>query len=235
MAAANSSKMVDCIMCARTLRMRLLGNHLINQHKVQRDQVGTVARIHLDKKCKKVTKKLLKGTKKKFKMKNCQKKPMQRSSLKKRFEDAIRGQYFDMDVFSKLLIDVSRDYHMSKINRGIEDQEIDKTFNDASILNADYQGDLKFRINLSSQKMEKSTSNDTSKLLDESLIEKGLFTSTLSESVFLPDQNSTLLDESMDVTRKTNVSKVKTSKAANMKTPTSRQKKKTLSKKDTKA
>ena len=92
-------------------------------------------------------------------MKNCHKKPMQRSSLKKRFEDAISSQYFDMDIFSKLLMDVSRDYHMSKINRGIEDQEIDNTFNDALILNVDYhyQGDLKFRINVSSQKMEKST------------------------------------------------------------------------------
>ena len=125
--------------------------------------------------------------------------------MKKRFEDAIRGQYLSMDIFSKLLMDVSRDYHMSKINRGIEDQEIDKTFNDASILNDDYQGGLKFKINVSSQKMEKSTSHDTSKLLDESLIEKGLYTKTLSESVFLPGQHLTLLDESMDVTRKTNV------------------------------
>ena len=125
-------------------------------------------------------------------MKNCHKKPMQRSSLKKRFEDAISSQYFDMDIFSKLLMDVSRDYHMSKINRGIEDQEIDNTFNDASILNVDYhyQGDLKFRINVSSQKMEKSTSNNTSKLLDESIIEeKGLITTSLSESVFLSGQN----------------------------------------------
>ena len=144
----------------------------------------------------------------------------------------MRGEYFGMDVFSKLLMDVSRDYHMSKINRGIEDQEIDNTFNDASILNVDYhyQGDLKFRINVSSQKMEKSTSNNTSKLLDESFIEKGLYTTTLSESVFLPDKNLTL-DESMDVTRKTNVSKVKGSKEAKMKTSTPRQKKKTVSKK----
>ena len=228
--ALSSSKMVDCIMCARTLRVKILGNHLMNQHKVGRDEVAIVASMHLDKKCKKATKKLLKGTQKKLKVKNCHKKPMERSSLKKRFEDAIRGQYLNMDIFSKLLMDVSRDYHMSKINRGIEDQEIDKTFNDASIVNADYQGDLKFRINVSSHKMEKSTPNDTSKLLDESFIEKGLYTTTLSESVFLPDKNLTL-DESMDVTRKTNVSKVKGSKEAKMKTSTPRQKKKTVSKK----
>ena len=226
--------MVDCIMCARSLRVKILGNHLMNQHKVGRDQVSTVATMHMDKKCKKATKKLLKGTQKKLKIKNCHKKPMERSSLKKRFEDAIRGQYLSMDIFSKLLMDVSRDYHMSKINRGIEDQEIDKTFNDASILNADYQGDLKFTINVSSQKMEKSTSHDTSKLLDESLIEKGLYTKTLSESVFLPGQHLTLLDESIDVTRKTNVSKVKASKVDKMKTSTPRQKKKTVNKKNVK-
>ena len=234
--APSSSKIVDCIMCARTLRVKILGNHLMNQHKVGRDQVGTVATMHLDKKCKKAAKKLLKGTEEKFKVKNCHKKPMQRSSLKKRFEDAISSQFFDMDIFSKLLMDVSRDYHMSKINRGIEDQEIDNTFNDASILNVDYhyQGDLKFRINVSSQKMEKSTSHDTSKLLDESLIEKGLYTKTLSESVFLPGQHLTLLDKSMDVTKKTNVSKVKASKVAKMKTSTPRQKKKTVYKKNVK-
>ena len=232
--APSSSKIVDCIMCARTLRVKILGNHLMNQHKVGRDQVGTVATMHLDKKCKKAAKKLLKGTEEKFKVKNCHKKPMQRSSLKKRFEDAISSQYFDMDIFSKLLMDVSRDYHMSKINRGIEDQEIDNTFNDASILNVDYhyQGDLKFRINVSSQKMEKSTSNNTSKLLDESIIEeKGLITTSLSESVFLSGQNLKILDESMDVSMKTNISKMKGSKALRMKTSTPRLKKKTESKK----
>ena len=146
----------------------------------------------------------------------------------------MRGEYFGMDVFSKLLMDVSRDYHMSKINRGIEDQEIDNTFNDALILNVDYhyQGDLKFRINVSSQKMEKSTSNNTSKLLDESIIEeKGLITTSLSESVFLSGQNLKILDESMDVSMKTNISKMKGSKALRMKTSTPRLKKKTESKK----
>merc|ERR1719282_1261338 len=127
-----------------------------NQHKVEYQKVGLVARMHINKKFKKVIKKQS-GTKK-LKIKNCHKKPMERSSLKKRFEDAIREQYFSMDVFSKLLMDVSRDYHSSKLNRGIEDEQIEKTFNDASILNesnADYRGDLRFKINVSSQKVEK--------------------------------------------------------------------------------
>ena len=42
----------------------------------------------------------------------------------------MRGEYFGMDVFSKLLMDVSRDYHTSNIIREIEDKEIEKTFND---------------------------------------------------------------------------------------------------------
>lgn len=152
---------------------------------------------------------------------------MERSSLKKRFEDAIKDQYFSMDVFSKLLMDVSRDYHTSKINRGIEDQDVEKTFHDASVLNdssADYKGDLKFKINVSSQKVQKLESNlDTSKLLDESLIQKGLFTTTnLDESVFLPSQNSTLNES---ITKKTNVSKLKASRATKVKTSTPKQKK----------
>ena len=155
---------------------------------------------------------------------------MERSSLKKRFEEAIKDQYFSMDVFSKLLMDVSRDYHTSKINRGIEEQEVEKTFHDASVLNdssADYKGDLKFKINVSSQKVQKLESNlDTSKLLDESLIQKGLFTATnlnesLSES-FLPSQNSTLNES---ITKKTNVSKLKASRATKVKTSTPKQKK----------
>ena len=124
-------------------------------------------------------------------------------------------------------MDVSRDYHSSKINRGIEDQKIEKTFNDASILNesyADYKGDLKFKINVSSQNIQKIENQDTSKLLDESLIQKGLFaTANLDESVFLPSKNSTLMTESE--AKKTNVTKLKASRAAKVKTSTPKQKK----------
>ena len=197
----------------------------MNQHDVKKDQVGKVARIHLNKKIKKIVKKQC-GSKK-LKIKNCHKKPMERSSLKKRFEDAIQEQYFSMDVFSKLLMDVSRDYHSSKINRGIEDEQIEKTFNDASILNeshADYRGDLRFKINVSSQKVEKVEGSDTSKLLDESLIQKGLFsTINLNESCILPGQNSMIMNES--ITKQTNVSKLKASRATKVKTSTPKQKK----------
>ena len=212
-------------MCEKILRVKLLGNHLMNQHNVSATQVGTVARMHLNKKIKKVVKK--QSASNKLKIKNCHKKPMERSSLKKRFEDAIQEQYFSMDVFSKLLMDVSRDYHSSKFNRGIEDEQIEKTFNDASILNesnAEYRGDLRFKINVSSQKVEKVEGLDTSKLLDESLIQRGLFTTTnLDESVFMPDQNSTLMNES--ITKQTNVSKLKASRATKVKTSTPKQKK----------
>ena len=99
----------------------------------------------------------------------------------------------------------------SNINRGIEE-----TFNDASVHNVEYKGNLKFRINVSSQKIEKSTSNNTSSLLEESHnAEKELFTSTLSESVFQSNHNSTFLDKSMDFTKKTNISKMKSPKAKN--------------------
>ena len=59
----------------------------MNQHKVGPDQLGLVAKLHLNKKCIKLAKKVKIGTQKK--VKNCHKKPMKRSSLKKRFEDAI--------------------------------------------------------------------------------------------------------------------------------------------------
>ena len=218
------SQSTSCFMCEKILRVKLLGNHLMNQHNVSATQVGTVARMHLNKKIKKVVKK--QSASKKLKIKNCHKKPMERSSLKKRFEDAIQEQYFSMDVFSKLLMDVSRDYHSSKINRGIEDEQIEKTFNDASILNesnAEYRGDLRFKINVSSQKVEKVEGLDTSKLLDESLIQKGLLITNLNESCFLPGQNSTMMNESM--TKQTNVSKLKTSRAMKLKTSTPKPKK----------
>lgn len=217
--------MVDCIMCARNLRVRILGNHLLNQHKVGQDQVGLLATMHLDKKCKKVAKKLM-VTEEKIKVKMCHKKPMKRASLKKLFESSISRQTFNMDVFSKLLMDVSREYHTSNINR-----EIEETLNDASVDNGDYKGDLKFRINVSSQKIEKSTSNNTSSLLGElSTTEKKLSTSTLSESVFQPNHNSTLLDEGME----TNISKLKSSKAAKVNPSIPRQKKKAVSRKNKK-
>ena len=78
----------------------------------------------------------------------------------------------------------------------------------------------------------------TSSLLDESPSEeKGLLTATLSESVFLPIQDLTTMNEdktlnvsvtkktNVSLTKKTNVSKLKASKATKMKTSTPRQKK----------
>ena len=38
--------------------MKLLGNHLMNQHKVGPDQLGLVAKLHLNKKCIKLAKKV---------------------------------------------------------------------------------------------------------------------------------------------------------------------------------
>ena len=218
--------MVSCLMCSRPLRLKLLGNHLLNKHQVEQDQLELVANWHLNKKCIKLAKEVKMGAKK-IKMKNCHKKPIKRSKLKKRFDDAMRGEHFGVDGFSKLLMDVSRDYHTSNINR--KNEKTGNSFRKAD----DYKGDLKFKINLSSQKMEKSFSDDTSRLLDESPDgdeEKGSLTTTLSESVFLPNQNSTSLKDSEDVSlaKKTNVSKLKARKATRMKTSTQRQKKKSV-------
>ena len=122
-------------------------------------------------------------------MKKCHKKPMKRQSLKMHFENAIQDSQLSISVFSQLLMDVSRDYHKSKINRGIEDEDIKKTFSNSSLLNAsqDLKGDLKMKINVSSQKVEKlDDSSNTSKLLDESLIQKEEETqNTLTENIFL--------------------------------------------------
>ena len=160
----------------------------MNQHGIDRDNIERVIRLHFSKKFNKFLKRQQNGVQT-LKMKKCHKKPMKRQSLKMHFENAIQDSQLSISVFSQLLMDVSRDYHKSKINRGIEDEDIKKTFSNAPLLNAsqDLKGDLKMKINVSSQKVEKlDDSSNTSKLLDESLIQKEEETqNTLTENIFL--------------------------------------------------
>ena len=181
----NKKSLVQCVLCKEEVRTRIFKNHLMNQHGIDKDNIERVIRLHFSKKFNKFLKRQQNGVQT-LKMKKCHKKPMIRASLKTHFENAIQDSQLSISVFSQLLMDVSRDYHKSKINRGIEDEDIKKTFSNASLLNAsqDLKGDLKMKINVSSQKVEKL--DDSSKLLDESLIQKEEETqNTLTENIFL--------------------------------------------------
>ena len=179
------SKFIDCVFCSQSVRCRIFVNHLVNQHKVTEEQINSITRMHLDKKFKNVLKR--KRGIHKNKTERCHKKPMGRTGLKKRFEDAIREQNLNMVVFVKLLRDVSIVFHKSKMNRkneGIQAEDIEKVFHDASLLNesmVDYKGDLKFKINAKEDTVEKledvnnleKVENDNSiKILEESLLEE---------------------------------------------------------------
>ena len=184
----NKKSLVQCVLCKEEVRTRIFKNHLMNQHGIDKDNIERVIRLHFSKKFNKFLKRQQNGVQT-LKMKKCHKKPMIRASLKTHFENAIQDSQLSISVFSQLLMDVSRDYHKSKINRGIEDEDIKKTFSNASLLNAsqDLKGDLKMKINVSSQKVEKlDDSSNSSKLLDESLIQKEEETqNTLTENIFL--------------------------------------------------
>lgn len=187
----NKKSLVQCVLCKEEVRTRIFKNHLMNQHGIDRDNIERLIRLHFSKKFNKFLKRQQNGVQT-LKMKKCHKKPMIRASLKTHFENAIQDSQLSISVFSQLLMDVSRDYHKSKINRGIENEDIKKTFSNASLLNAsqDLKGDLKMKINVSSQKVEKvEDSSNTSKLLDETLIQKELTKeetqNTLTENIFL--------------------------------------------------
>ena len=111
-------------MCSKSVKIKLIANHLENVHKIE-ENLQNFCRLQL-----KGQKKLKKALKKKEKKDSCDKKykgkrQSEKDKLLGKFEKCLQNQYLDIDVFNKMLMDVSMKYHQGRItNEPIEYDDV---------------------------------------------------------------------------------------------------------------
>ena len=177
---------VTCVMCTRTIKIKLLANHLSNVHRVEADNLENFCKLQLFG-YKTLTKVLKKKQNKKSSKKQLKvaKNISEKGRLQSKFERSIREQFFSMDVFSKMLMDVSREYHESRVTGGDMDDDVINRSLEAAKLEDSTEGEhntssgtLNFRINLKEQRMTQAPLN---KSMEESIIKTPLISSKIQK------------------------------------------------------
>jgi len=143
---------VRCIMCGSTVRMKILANHLENKHSIAPANIKRFCSIQMENETKVLPQSSTPNHVKKSKDKKKDK--SEKKKLKKRFQDSIRDQYLNLDVFTKMLMDVSFDYHEKRLSSPGESQQALQS-EEVKPLNKTPGGnpDLKIRINLKEKKV----------------------------------------------------------------------------------
>merc|ERR1712133_225935 len=147
----NGSRMfqkVECIMCSKSVKIKLIANHLENVHKIE-ENLQNFCRLQL-----KGQKKLKKALKKKERKDSCEKKykgkrQSEKDKLLGKFEKCLQNQYLDIDVFNKMLMNVSMKYHKGRIKN--EPIEYDDAMKTQDVKHSDKN--LKLTINLKDKKI----------------------------------------------------------------------------------
>merc|ERR1712189_167936 len=155
---------VSCQLCSKNIRIRLLGNHLENQHKIEKQ--------NLDVFCKKE----LSGSTR----------ISEKSKLMEQFQKCLQSEYLNIDVFNKMLIDVSMEYHQKRLIKEASNTKdvnhydsIDKTLNET--LNDSKQGsDLKLTINLKDRTVTKTPQPAIKKIESKIKAEKKTKTTSMT-------------------------------------------------------
>merc|ERR1712133_196127 len=136
----NGSRMfqkVECIMCSKSVKIKIIANHLENVHKIE-ENLQNFCRLQL-----KGQKKLKKA------LKNKGKRQSEKDKLLGKFEKCLQNQYLDIDVFNKMLMDVSMKYHQGRITN--EPIEYDDAMKTQDVKHSDKN--LKLTINLKEKKI----------------------------------------------------------------------------------
>ena len=148
---------LKCKMCGLTVRTKILANHLENKHNIARDNIKKFCEIQFQNEERALKRNFIQTSTVK---KDDKKVKSEKFKLKKRFQDSLQDQKLNLDVFTKLLMDVSFEYHEKRLDSPAEPPSpvrrasTDKTnpVNKPS----EEKSDLKFRINLKEQKVIKS-------------------------------------------------------------------------------
>merc|ERR1712133_269179 len=167
----SSQKSVQCIMCPKSLKVRLIANHLQNVHKIEQKSVLLFSKLQL-----KVYKKFNKVLQKKEKKSSCQrlkeKRQSERTKLLNKFETCIQNQYLNEDLFSKLLLDVSMKYHQRRITNRPMDYDDIKPQEEKMDKRENQDKNLSLIINLKEKRVvtkQKKDIVDKSKVSDKTL------------------------------------------------------------------
>lgn len=161
----STKESLACMLCAKTVKLRILANHLQNVHNIEDSKLKQMCKLHLYgcKKFKKHLKKkeqLTEGSRKRF---------SERTKLLSRFEKAMQEQYCNMDVFTKMLMDVSMQYHGKRLGEDTTKDENKLSSGDDLQLTP---SSFKLKINLKEKKVENVVDSVLSKSFVPEIKEK---------------------------------------------------------------
>ena len=152
---------VHCLICGAEVRTKILANHLQNKHSVAPDQITKFCSIQLERQ---TAKGLHQNSSPGIVKKDKKKDKSEKRKLKKRFQDSLRDQYLNLDVFTKMLMDVSFEYHEKRLSSPGEPEEVlKKEIKEEYDQHSSDKSDLKIRINLKEKKVMESNTKKTVK------------------------------------------------------------------------
>merc|ERR1719219_1685992 len=108
-------------MCGLTIRTKILANHLENKHNIARDNIKRFCDIQFQNEDRVLRQNIVQNSAVK---KDKKKDKSEKRKLKKRFQDSLRDQYLNLDVFTKMLMDVSFEYHEKRLSSPGEPEEV---------------------------------------------------------------------------------------------------------------
>ena len=140
-----------CMMCGLTIRTKILANHLENKHNIARDNVKKFCDIQFQNEDRVLKQNIIQNATVKKDKKTVK---SEKRKLKKRFQDSLRDQYLNLDVFTKMLMDVSFEYHEKRVESA-GDLPVRSEENKSNPVQKPSQekSDLKLRINLKEKKV----------------------------------------------------------------------------------
>ena len=155
------------MMCSKTVKLRLLANHLENVHNIKEKKLKQFCKLHLH-----GSKKFKEHLKKERKVEEQPRKRFsEKTQLLSRFQKSMQEQNLNMDVFTKMLMDVSMEYHGKRLGG---DPREEKCINDAVNVSSNT---LKMKINLKEKKViDTSLPIPLSKVVDDTFDESLLKT-----------------------------------------------------------
>ena len=131
------------MMCSKTVKLRLLANHLENVHNIKEKKLKQFCKLHLH-----GSKKFKEHLKKERKIEEQPRKRFsEKTQLLSRFQKSMQKQNLNMDVFTKMLMDVSMEYHGKRLGG---DPRKENCINDAVNVSSNT---LKMKINLKEKKV----------------------------------------------------------------------------------
>lgn len=142
---------LKCLMCGLTIRTKILANHLENKHNIARDNIKKFCDIQFQNEDRALKRNIFETSSVK---KDKKKVKSEKLKLKKRFQDSLQDQKLNLDVFTKLLMDVSFEYHEKRVESA-GDLPVRSEENKSNPVQKPSQekSDLKLRINLKEKKV----------------------------------------------------------------------------------